>query len=50
MASFPRRGKMVQLAVTIKSDPIDLVDLGQSKKPILGVSDYLVLGCLGLID
>jgi len=32
------------------NDPIDLVDLGQSKKPILGVSDYLVLGCLGLID
>lgn len=33
------------------NDPIDLVDLSlTSKKPILAVSDYLVLGCLGLID
>ena len=32
-------------------DPIDLVDLSlDSTKPLLGVSDYLVLGCLGLID
>ena len=33
------------------NDPIDLVDLSlTSKKPVLAVSDYLVLGCLGLID
>ena len=31
-------------------DPIDLVDLGQQAKPILGVSDYVVLGCIGLLD
>ena len=31
-------------------DPIDLVDLGKQAKPILGVSDYVVLGCIGLID
>ena len=33
-----------------KNDPIDLVDLGQSKKTILGVSEYFALICLGLID
>ena len=33
------------------NDPIDLVDLSTtSKKPLLAVADYLVLGCLGLID
>ena len=32
------------------NDPIDLVDLSQHKKPVLAVSDYMVLGCLGLID
>jgi len=34
-------------------DPIDLCDIGQHKdtgKPIMAVCDYLVLGCLGLID
>jgi inorganic pyrophosphatase len=34
-------------------DPIDLIDVGQhpdTAKPILAVCDYLVLGCLGLID
>ena len=31
-------------------DPIDLVDLGQFPKPIMAVSDYVVLGCIGLID
>jgi len=33
------------------NDPVDLVDLSTtSKKPLLAVADYLVLGCLGLID
>ena len=33
------------------NDPIDIVDMSlTSVKPILAVSDYLVLGCLGLID
>ena len=33
-------------------DPLDLVDLGQTShaKPVLGICDYLVLGCLGLVD
>ena len=32
-------------------DPIDLVDLSlTNRKPLLAVADYLVLGCLGLID
>ena len=34
-------------------DPIDLIDIGQhpdTAKPILAVCDYLILGCLGLID
>ena len=33
------------------NDPVDLVDLSTtSKKPLLAVADYLILGCLGLID
>ena len=33
------------------NDPVDLVDLSlTSKKPLLAVADFLVLGCLGLID
>ena len=33
------------------NDPIDLVDLSlTSRKPVLAVADYLVLGCIGLID
>ena len=33
------------------NDPVDLVDMSlTSKKPLLAVADYLVLGCLGLID
>ena len=32
------------------NDPIDLVDIGMGKKPMLAVADYTVLGCLGLID
>lgn len=32
------------------NDPIDLVDLSLEKKPLLAVADFLVLGCLGLID
>lgn len=33
------------------SDPIDLVDLGwNNMKQTLAVSDYLVLGTLGLVD
>ena len=32
-------------------DPIDLVDVSWKElKPVLAVSDYLVLGVLGLID
>ena len=32
-------------------DAIDLVDLGSKQlKPVLAVSDYLVLGIMGLID
>ena len=32
-------------------DPIDLVDLSlTNRKPLLAVADFLVLGCLGLID
>ena len=32
-------------------DPIDIVDLSLTDtKPLLAVSDYLILGCLGLID
>ncbi len=33
------------------NDPIDLVDLStSSRKPLLAVADYVILGCLGLID
>lgn len=33
------------------SDPMDLVDLSwKEAKPILAISDYLVLGVLGLVD
>ena len=33
------------------SDPLDLVDLSWKEiKPVLAVSDYLVLGLLGLVD
>ena len=31
-------------------DPIDLVDLSWKPKPVMAVSDYAVLGCIGLID
>ena len=32
------------------NDPIDLVDLSLDSKPTLAIADFVVLGCLGLID